>query len=160
MSDAERTTPTGLFHFAHSYWLSALALQTAKVKATHPDAPISFLYIHAIELYLKSYLRGYGTSEGELRTKYGHRICCLADEARQSGLQLDDEDVEVLSLIVCMDVIELRYIKTGAITRPTHEALNRTCKSLHESIGLTLRDLGFPVRRPSQYVQKVSNSSD
>jgi len=35
MSDEDaRTTAFGLFNFAHSYWRSAAALQTLKVKAT------------------------------------------------------------------------------------------------------------------------------
>jgi hypothetical protein len=51
-----------------------VALQKAQVKATHPDDPICFLYFHAVELYLKSFLRAHGASVEELRTKYGHRL--------------------------------------------------------------------------------------
>lgn len=142
----ERTTPIGLFHYANSYWQSATALQEADVKSSHPEVPIWFLYLHAVELYLKSYLRSHGISAQELRTKYGHRVCCLTDESRQRGLLLDDEDIEVFSLIVRMDLMAVRYIRTGAFTRPTHEALYRTCNSLHNAVGNVLKEKGFPVR--------------
>ena len=148
MSDEDdRTTEIGLFNYAHSYWRSAVALHKAKVRATHPDSPVWFLYFHAIELYLKSYLRAHGLSVAELRKKFGHRICCLSDEAKRRGLTFDDEDIEVISLMVCMDLTDVRYIKTGAFQRPSHEALDRTCNSFHASVGGELRARGFPVRQ-------------
>jgi hypothetical protein len=32
-------------------------LHHAKVKVTHPDAPITLLLAHAVELYIKAFLR-------------------------------------------------------------------------------------------------------
>ena len=63
MSDDDRTTPLGLFNFARSYWQSGVLLHDANAKVTHPDDTL--LLAHAIELYLKAFLRlcGVGTEE-------------------------------------------------------------------------------------------------
>jgi hypothetical protein len=78
ITDEERTNEVGLFHTAESYWKSAAALYAVNVKASHARSPVLFLYYHAIELYLKAFLRGNGHSAKELRgKKFGHKICCL-----------------------------------------------------------------------------------
>lgn len=145
--DDDRTTPIGLFNFANSYWHSAIALEKAKVEVTHPNAPIYFLYSHAIELYLKSYLRAQGHTVQELRRKFGHNVVKMLDDAKRFGLHFDDEDVEVLNLMVESDsVIGSRFLRTGFSQRPDNKALNRTCESLHQSVGEDLKENGFPVR--------------
>ena len=146
--DDDRTTPFGLFNFAHSYWRSAQALQAARVKATHAGAPVEFLYIHAIELYLKSFLRLKGLPVKELRSKkFGHDIRAIAKKAKELGLHFDDADDDVLAVIAAMDITDIRYIKTGPVRRPTYEALDRTCKSFDETVGAALIKAGNPVRR-------------
>jgi HEPN domain-containing protein len=143
----DRTTPIGFFNYADSYWRSAVALEKVKVRATHPDAPLCFLYYHAIELYLKAYLRAEGYSVHDLRTPYGHNTVKLLDEAQRHGLHFDDEDVAVLSYMGETDaVIGSRFLQTGFFQRPANEALNRTCKSLHDSVGEALKGKAFPVR--------------
>jgi hypothetical protein len=77
-----RSSPLGFFNLAESYWRAAGALENAKLRTTHPNSPISFLYYHAIELYLKAFLRLHGHSARELRSKkFGHRTCCLSERA-------------------------------------------------------------------------------
>lgn len=142
----DRTTPFGLFNFAHSYWRSAAALRTIKVQATHPDDPAWFLFCHAIELFLKAFMRAQGTSVKELRDKYGHNVVKLAKAAEKAGLHFDDEDRDVITLMDRMGILTLRYIRTGAFTRPTLEALDRTCKSFHRSTADLLRSQGHKVR--------------
>jgi hypothetical protein len=56
--DDERTNALGLFNTARSYWRSAEHLSVARIEVTHPQAPITFLLCHALELYLKAFLRG------------------------------------------------------------------------------------------------------
>jgi hypothetical protein len=53
MSDDERSTPLGLFNYARSSWQSGVLLHDAKPKVSHPDAPVTLLLTHAIELYLR-----------------------------------------------------------------------------------------------------------
>ena len=84
--DDDRTTPAGLFHCAASYWRSGIALEKADVRATHPDAPICYLYYHAIELYLKAYPRAQGRSVRDLRVKFNHSPSKLRDAAQGYGL--------------------------------------------------------------------------
>lgn len=144
----ERTNPIGLFNYANSYWRSAEALEEAQLRVTHRDAPICFLYFHAIELYLKAYLRSEGHTVRELRSKmFGHNGINLRDKAQSHGLHFDDEDVDVLGYMGSTDaVIEARYLRTGYFERPANEALRRTCNSLHQSVGEALNKKGFPVR--------------
>ena len=143
--EEERTTPIGLFNFAHSYWRSAVALQGIKVRATHPGEPASFLYLHALELYLKVFLLLNGVPLDVLRSrKYGHKICCLSEEAATLGYEFDEE---VRSLLACLDIIEMRYIVTGFKTLPTHETLNKTCESFHAQTERALHAKGIKTRQ-------------
>jgi hypothetical protein len=144
----DRTTPIGLFNYAHSYWKSAKALHGTTLRVTHPHAPVLFLYTHSIELYLKAFLRATGISVAELRSKkYGHQICRLAEAARSLGFFVHDEDLEVFSVLQRTDTLDLRYIRTGPFTHPTPEALDRVCRSLHETVTAEFAQRGLPERK-------------
>jgi hypothetical protein len=147
MSDEiERTTPLGLFNYARSYWRSAEYLHAAQLKLTHPTAPVSFLFYHAIELYLKAFLLSQSLTLKSLKS-IGHRVDKAGEKAIEMGLLLLDEDKEVISIIGDGDtVINSRYIVTGAFSRPAEDALSRTCGSLDETVGKTLRHQGIAVR--------------
>jgi hypothetical protein len=134
MDDSERTNAVGFFNTARSYWRSAEQLRSVRVEATHPDAPITFLFCHSIELYLKGYLRGGGRSLGELK-KLSHRVADLARASSEAGLKLTPEHSELLSHIDEADVaIEARYIVTGFKTLPTNEAFSELCEALDKSV--------------------------
>jgi hypothetical protein len=118
MNDDDRTTAIGLFNYARSYWRSGVHLAALNLEVTHPEAPVTFLFYHAIELYLKAYLRSRNLTVKELRD-IGHKVTSLAQEARRRGLFLDDEDQDVISLMGETDtIIRSRYIVTGAFSRP------------------------------------------
>lgn len=144
----ERTSPMGVFHLAHSYRAAAAALQSPKLRTPFADHPVWFLYYHGIELYLKAFLRMHGHSMDELSSpKFGHRTCCLTERAAQLGLVFTNDDVEVFSLMSTTDaVIRSRYFERGYRTFPSHEALDRTCDSLHRNVGQALRQGGILVR--------------
>jgi hypothetical protein len=143
-----RSSPLGFFNVAESYWAGAAALERAELQTTHPNSPISFLYYHAIELYLKAFLRLHGHSAKELRgKKFGHNTCCLSERAVALGLRFDDEDLQVLSLLACTDaVIRSRYIQTGYFRWPAPDALDSTCRSLRQSVGQALKKANIPAR--------------
>lgn len=145
--DNERTTSIGLFNYAESFWRSARVLNANRPKVTHPDEPVNFLYYHAIELYLKAFLRLHGHTPRELAgRKFGHDVGAISKRAVELGLFLADEDKEVLFVMESTDaVIRSRYIKVGHFRRPTHGALDRTCKSLRQSIGEALLEKGQSV---------------
>ena len=144
----DRTTPFGMFNMAESYWKAAVSLEKAKVKSTHADSPVRFLYYHAVELYLKSYLRLKGLTVRELASrKIGHDFKNLTDEAEFRGLPYMDEDRHIFRLMAETDaVIRSRYHRTGAFYWPTTDGLDRVCKSIREPIGQALKKAGHPVR--------------
>jgi HEPN domain-containing protein len=144
----DRNPPLILFNAAESYWQAAAALYEAKLRSTPATSPISFLYYHAIELYLKAFLRVHGHSAKELAGRnFGHRTCCLRERAEQLGLSFSDEEIQVLSLMSTTDaVIRSRYLKTGYYHWPSVEALERTCKSLRQTVGEALKEKGILVR--------------
>jgi hypothetical protein len=146
IDDNERTNATGLFNTARSYWRSAEHLNAARIKVTHPQAPVTFLFCHAIELYLKSYLRGTGADLAELK-KLGHRVANLAKAAVASGLKLEPQQSEILSHVDDADVaIEARYIVTGFKSLPTNEALASAAEVLDQAVSAGLANLGVHVR--------------
>ncbi len=150
-SDDERTNAVGLFNTARSYWRSAEHLSDADLRVTHPQAPVTFLFCHAIELYLKAYLRGTGTDVAQLK-QLGHRVTNLAQSAVKSGLAINAEHSEILNHIDDADVaIEARYIVTGFKTVPTNEALSKVASVLDEVICGALAKAHHPVR-PEQFV--------
>ena len=145
--DEDRTNPTGLFNTAVSYWKSAAALERAKVKATHPDSPIRLLYYHAIELYLKAFLRQHHSVRELASKKFGHDTGKLSCRAGELGLSFDDEDQAVFAHLSDGDtLIRARYIRTGPFRWPPLDALDRTCRSLHDGVGRALKARGLPVR--------------
>jgi hypothetical protein len=146
VGNGERTNAVGLFNTARSYWRSAEHLNAAKLKVTHPEAPVAFLFCHAIELYLKAYLRGMGSSVADLK-QLGHRVANLAKLAAKAGLELQPEQSEILSHIDDADVaIEARYIVTGFKNLPTNEALSTVAEHVDQAVCAALAKLGFAVR--------------
>lgn len=128
----ERTPAVGLFNFAHSYWASASALGSVFRDVTHPDAPVSYLYFHAIELYLKSFLRLNGHSIARLR-RHGHSMLRLYRAAEAHGLEEDPECLVVIGAIP-ENYLPSRYLSTGAYKRPSMAALWQVCHRLHMRI--------------------------
>ena len=146
MSNDDVTTAIGLYHYGLSYQRAADALGEIKLRSTHPHAPRSFLYYHAIELYMKAFLRNSGLSVSYLKS-LGHNVSKLKAKYVEHGGFLMDEDIEVLRLMQAGNSpMRSRYIETGLLLAPSLEALNRTAESLGETVFLALKKLGQPVR--------------
>jgi hypothetical protein len=158
IDDDEPTNAVGLFNTARSYWRSAEYLNAASLQVTHPQAPVTFLFCHAIELYLKAYLRGAGKSVPELK-QVGHRVANLAKVAVNTGLKIEVEQAEVLNHIDDAAVaIEARYIVTGFKNLPTNEALSGAAAYLDNAICAALGEGGFPVR--SEHFERPQPQQD
>lgn len=141
----DATTPVGLFHYAVSYAKSAVKLSELEVDVTHPDAPIRFLFSHAVELYLKSYLLTQGKTVDQLRNEYGHKISKLLDGAVEHGLEMHRLQLDQAALLD--DAIQDRYLVTGFRTVLTPVACENLCRWLHNQIGLVVyQDAGL--KRP------------
>jgi hypothetical protein len=146
IDDDERTNAVGLFNTARSYWRSAEHLNAARLEVTHQQAPVTFLFCHAIELYLKAYLRGAGQSVAQLK-QIGHRVANLATSAVNSGLAIRPEQLEILGHIDDADVaIEARYIVTGFKQLPTNDALSHAAEFLDQAVCRALAKAGHLVR--------------
>jgi HEPN domain-containing protein len=138
-----------LFNYAHSYAQSALTLKENPTEATHWNAPIYFLYFHAIELYLKSLLVRTGVDLETLRKKYRHDVRPLAELCQKEGLQLSLDGQQVIDLMADTDnVISSRYIRVGRHTRLPFEVYDEFCLSLHEQIGWKVSDGSGVTRLP------------
>jgi hypothetical protein len=146
IDDDERTNSMGLFNTAEAWRLSAIALQSAKVTSGHADKPVQYLYFHALELYLKALLRQKHSVDA-LEKKFRHKAKLIVEEAQTLGLVIEEHDAALLTLMGDTDVvIGSRYIKTGAKTLPTLEALERTSKNIRDRVGELLRKRGVLVR--------------
>lgn len=132
MDDEDRTNAIGLFNFAHTYWVSAASLQDSPRKVTHPDAPVYYLYYHAIELYLKSFLRLKGFTVKQVR-QAGHDAVHLCHEAQAAGLSLDEYATAVISTIP-RNYLPARYIQTGYRSGAYPSDLWGVCHLLHARI--------------------------
>ena len=131
----DRTTSLGFFYYAEAYWSATKTLQEfATKKYGHWEAPVRFLYYHAIELYLKSFLRARNQTLDDLR-KLGHLGPRLIARVEEFGWVFDDEDRVVFGALYKDNIVNRsRYIQadlgTVATTWPALEALDRTCVSL------------------------------
>jgi len=112
-----------------------------------------FLYYHAIELYLKSFLRFHGVSAKCLKS-IGHDYKRLLSKASQSGLVLGDIENEVLNMLDGKLWSRSRYLETGFFRGPSLYALSETSKSLRREVSKVLRDAGQPVRMPAHKKSK------
>lgn len=160
MKEPEQTA-VAFFNYAHSYAQSAVTLEDYPTDATHDDAPIYFLYFHATELYLKSYLVVHGWSLTDLRDKFGHKVVKLVGQAKTDGLVTIQEDEDVFLMMDQTDnVISSRYIRVGHHRRLPLTAHFDTCKRLHDQIGPRVyRDSGvslIPILRDKRETTDLS----
>lgn len=144
----DRHPPIGIYYYAASYHVAADLICDQGLRATHPEAPATFLYCHAIELYLKSFLRFYGISAKQLQS-IRHNYKCLLSQASKRGLVLGELENEVLSMLDGKTWSRSRYLEIGFSQSPSLRALSETSKSLRQKVGKLLRDAGQPVRMPS-----------
>jgi HEPN domain-containing protein len=102
---------------------------------------------HAIELYLKAFLRLRGLGIDEVRNSFGHDFKKLVNEAASRGLDLMDEDMDIAAILTEKEAIRRsRYIETGYYQRPGLAALSRTCQNLDQSVSAALRDAGMSIQ--------------
>ena len=93
---------------------------------------MDYLYYHAIELYLKSFLRLRGFDLCRLRS-ISHKMDKLHNEAIAQGLVDDPENRRVMELIV-PNYLPARYLSIGSFKRAHPEALWGVCAVLHYEI--------------------------
>ena len=121
-ADIDRQPPLGFFNYAGSFLDAArhlaLAADTGELRLRF-DAPIYFLYSHALELTLKAFLRAKGYSAQCLASReFGHKLGVLWRECIKEGLST--EPVNGAFIEAMIDVLdplaaayEFRYLKIG-----------------------------------------------
>jgi hypothetical protein len=138
-----------MLHYAHAYAASAIALTKVKIDTTHPDAPVRFLFSHAIELYLKAYLLLKEVPVEDLRSReFGHNLEKLASEAVNLGLCVSPEHRAGIGL--ANEAMLDRYIETGVRRVLPPESLSAICSNLNEQIGPAIYLAAGLTRRPKQ----------
>lgn len=73
---------------------------------SHRDAPVTLLLAHAIELYLKAFLRLRGLGIEEVKNSFGHDFKMLVNEAASRGLDLMDEDMNIAAILTEKESME------------------------------------------------------
>jgi HEPN domain-containing protein len=144
----DRHPPIGLYNYAASYHVAADLICDQGLRATHPESPATFLYYHAIELYLKSFLRFHGVSAKRLQS-VGHDYKRLLSRALGYGLVLGELENEVLNMLDGEIWSRSRYLEIGFLREPSLHALSTTSSSLRAKVAKALREAGQPVRMPS-----------
>ena len=147
--DEHQKQAVALFNYAQSYAQSAVTLEDNQTDATHWNAPIYFLYFHAIELYLKAFLVRLGHDLDKLKRKHGHKVRPLAELCQRQGLQLSLDAEQAIALMADTDnVISSRYIRLGNHTRLPFDVYYEMCQSLHEQVGFKVYEGGGVKRMP------------
>jgi hypothetical protein len=145
--DEARTTPVGMYNVADAYLISARALRTAGIKHGLATKPVEFLYSHAVELYLKAFLRLHGETVEVLEKRYRHNAAKLGQRAKKLGLVLDAEDAELFGAMrTTNSVIRTRYIRTGATALVNLDYLDVAAEHLHDKVGDALQITGLQTR--------------
>jgi hypothetical protein len=143
-----RTSATGLYNFAESYRDCAERLSVDPPPGLIFEAPIEFLLFHAMELYLKAYLRSVGYSAEQLRSrKFGHLLRKLHAEAVEHGLKISRYPDAFFDFMDPAEPLSARYIATGFIQgKASLQAIRAVATELREGVGEALRAQGRVVR--------------
>ena len=115
MSARPDTSAQGFFTYAEAYAAAARLLAEAMEDIPHGEAPVRMLAFHAIELYLKSFLRCLGHSTDELAIKpLAHDLGALSS-AVQGHLNLKADDLLILAdHRLSASAMQTRYLAPAA----------------------------------------------
>jgi hypothetical protein len=142
----DRTTAVGLYHYGLSYQACAEQLRCSPPDDLAFDAPIRFLYWHTSELFMKAFLRAAGLGVRELRD-IGHRLGRLHNECVERGLPLGSYPSAFFDFTDEAEPLEARYIVTGYREgQASLGALSQLCGELQEAVRADLQKRNLPVR--------------
>lgn len=139
----DRSPPIAFFLSAESFMQTAtFANQAVRTKTLklRSDMPVYYLYSHAIELTLKSFLRAKGLTKEDLASRrWGHDLLKLWEGCFERGLTLDHHTQ--LTTRAVIDLLapyatnfEFRYVQTGFKTLPTLDVVCAAAEALQAAI--------------------------
>jgi hypothetical protein len=147
-------TPLGWFNLAHAYLFDAATLYNAEERPRrwHYEAPVQYLYFHAIELFLKAYLRSQGMTDQELSGReYGHKLKKLIDEAEARGMPVTKRINRVRLFQMADEAkdqpMRSRYLSTGPATILPVPRLHEAARDLQGIVENALHRAGVPTQR-------------
>ena len=144
--DDDRADAVVLHNKARLYLRSARYLNAANPSVSCAHAGVTFLFCHAIELFLLSYLRAHGGEGAEL-DNLNRRVAATTSRAVGAGLKLHPDVVATLSQIAeTLTAIEVRYIVTGVKQIPNIDPLSNAAQKMDAAVSTALVDLGLPLR--------------
>ena len=137
--DFDRSPPIAVFLSGESFFHSARYLREAMESEElrlRFSMPIYYLYSHALELTLKSFLRSKGITGKRLASReFGHQLQVLWSECIAQGLKSNAiTEVVIGQTVDLLDPFatdfEFRYVKVGAKNLPTLEAVESAVDDL------------------------------
>ncbi|NIZ59846.1 hypothetical protein DL239_02520 [Sedimentitalea sp. CY04] len=133
----------GYVNVGRSYEASALRLPLEDARETSylPDLPRRQLFVMAIELYLKAFLLLQNMPESEIRKTFSHKVDAIGSHCCSLGLELSEEQREVLTLIEDTETFTRdRYFKGGIRKVPRDDALQDLAGVLFKAVGQRVAD--------------------
>jgi hypothetical protein len=146
-------TPLGWFNLAHAYLFDAATLYKAEARPRgwHYEAPVHILYFHAIELFVKAYLRAQGVTDQELRRQYSHDLKSLIDEAEARGMPITKRINRVRLFQIADEAkdqpMRSRYLRTGTATILPVIRLHEAARDLQGIVEGALHQAGVATQR-------------
>jgi hypothetical protein len=126
------------YHEQADLLLEAL-ISKAAITTAESGLPVRHVYSHAIELYLKSFLRLSGIVRLDLRHKFGHKLGELYVAARDKGLSIETGDLRHFEMVIDRlknghEDYEFRYFE-GSISTVDPTWIQAATRSLSDSVG-------------------------
>jgi len=171
---AKKKTPLAADEHAISFLGFARQYQKAANLLYDSDktlrSPIYFLYMHAIELALKAFLRAADVPIASGNRKH-HRLIELYEECRGLGLRISPDDrFDIRNVVVLLENANeeqgLRYYKTSSSTFPelpwTRDIVEKLLQAVEPSVEKKAEADGIvrgrPVKFDMTYSKPVSKS--
>lgn len=125
------------YHDQADLLLDAL-IDKAAFQTAESGLPVRHLYSHAIELYLKSYLRVAGKARLDLRRQFGHKLGELYAAAKNNGLSIDVAELAHFEVVIDRlknghEDLEFRYFD-GSISTVDPVWIKAATRSLSDSV--------------------------
>jgi len=130
-------TPFGIFILADDFLMAATTNNANPRIRT--GGPVRLLCFHAIELFLKAYLRQRGQDIDTLRA-YGHRLSDMAKAAESCGLTLSASTKTKLDFLTDRnDYVRVRYMVVETPDDIKPNAVLALTKNVREAVRLALK---------------------
>lgn len=132
----DRHSPLGIFNLAEDFHRVANHLLLGALRLRFQHLLVLSNNVHSIELALKAFLRATGSSNNDLKVKYGHNLDRMFGDAVHNGLSLGVSQEKTRFIVNWLNDLAkdqvFRYFETGALNLPDLEEVDaRNALLLH-----------------------------